>query len=121
MTSVLNVDTIADKAGTGPVALTKQQAAKAYVHSTDAGAAQDSFNVASFTDHGVGDWQYSFTNSMSTSTFPAPSTAASGGQRQVIDYSVRKATTAMGSAVASTDGLSAADRKISQVSFGDLA
>ena len=25
MTSVLNVDTIADKAGTGPVALTKQQ------------------------------------------------------------------------------------------------
>ena len=29
MTSVLNVDTIADKAGTGPVGLTKQQAAKA--------------------------------------------------------------------------------------------
>ena len=28
MTSVLNVDTIADKAGTGPVGLTKQQAAK---------------------------------------------------------------------------------------------
>ena len=26
MTSVLNVDTIADKAGTGPVALTKQHA-----------------------------------------------------------------------------------------------
>ena len=30
MTSVLNVDTIADKAGTGPVALTKQMAAKAW-------------------------------------------------------------------------------------------
>ncbi len=29
MTSVLNVDTIADKAGTGPVGLTKQEAAKA--------------------------------------------------------------------------------------------
>ena len=28
MTSVLNVDTIADKAGTGPVALTKQEAPK---------------------------------------------------------------------------------------------
>ena len=28
MTSVLNVDTIADKAGTGPVALTKQAASK---------------------------------------------------------------------------------------------
>ena len=31
MTSVLNVDTIADKAGTGPVGLTKQSAAKAWV------------------------------------------------------------------------------------------
>ena len=31
MTSVLNVDTIADKAGTGPVALTKQSAAKVFV------------------------------------------------------------------------------------------
>ena len=31
MTSVLNVDTIADKAGTGPVGLTKQQAAKVWV------------------------------------------------------------------------------------------
>ena len=32
MTSVLNVDTIADKAGTGPVGLTKQVAAKSFVH-----------------------------------------------------------------------------------------
>ena len=31
MTSVLNVDTIADKAGTGPVGLTKQSAAKATI------------------------------------------------------------------------------------------
>ena len=30
MTSVLNVNTIADKAGTGPVALTKQNGAKAF-------------------------------------------------------------------------------------------
>ena len=32
MTSVLNVDTIADKAGTGPVGLTKQEAAKMYAN-----------------------------------------------------------------------------------------
>ena len=30
MPSVLNVDTIADKAGTGPVVLTKQSAAKVF-------------------------------------------------------------------------------------------
>ena len=32
MTSVLNVDTIADKAGTGPVGLTKQDAATSIIH-----------------------------------------------------------------------------------------
>ena len=37
MTSVLNVDTIADKAGTGPVSLTKQNAAKKFAtYGTDA-------------------------------------------------------------------------------------
>ena len=46
MTSVLNVDTIADKAGTGPVALTKQVAPKAFINfNGDAtGTIRDSFN-----------------------------------------------------------------------------
>ena len=118
--STLKADTIQNTSG-GAATLTKQHAAKAYVHSTDAGAAQDSFNVASFTDHGVGNWQYSFTNSMSTSTFPAPSTPASTGIRQVIDYAVHKATTSMGSAAASTNGLAADDSRVSQVAHGDLA
>ena len=38
MTGVLNVDTIADNAGTGPVSLTKQSAAKVrFVNFNDAG------------------------------------------------------------------------------------
>jgi hypothetical protein len=66
MTSVLNVDTIADKAGTGPVALTKQSAAKAWCafntvtnHSTF-----DSFNTSALTDNGSGDTTISYTSSM---------------------------------------------------------
>ena len=49
MTSVLNVDTIADKAGgTGPVGLTKQQAAKAWVNLTWQDAiVNKSFNISS--------------------------------------------------------------------------
>ena len=37
MTSVLNVDTIADKAGTGPVGLTKQIATKAWTNFNGSG------------------------------------------------------------------------------------
>ena len=56
MTSVLNVDTIADKAGTGPVGLTKQNNAKAWLKAM-AGTLlcrRDGFNVASVTDDGTG-------------------------------------------------------------------
>ena len=121
MTSVLNVDTIADKAGTGPVGLTKQSAAKAWVYTADTGSVRDSFNVASFTDHGTGDWQYNLTNSMSTSTFPAPSTAGSFGFREVIDYAFRKSTTVMASSVGNAAGTSQLDNAVSQVAHGDLA
>ena len=56
MTSVLNVDTIADKAGTGPVALTKQHAAKAWINFTGVTttAIRDSFNISSLTDEATG-------------------------------------------------------------------
>ena len=48
MTSVLNVDTIADKAGTGPVGLTKQNTIKAFYDSkTTFGTADNSFGVSS--------------------------------------------------------------------------
>ena len=57
MTSVLNVDTIADKAGTGPVALTKQSAAKVFaqINGTGTITTDISLNVASLTDDGVGE------------------------------------------------------------------
>ena len=48
MTSVLNVDTIADKAGTGPVGLTKQHALKAWANTTaDGTTLQGRFNISS--------------------------------------------------------------------------
>lgn len=67
MTSVLNVDTIVDKAGTGPVGLTKQHAAKAWVNFNGSGtiAIRTSFNVSSLTDNGTGDYTVNLTNSFS--------------------------------------------------------
>ena len=68
MTSVLNVDTIADKAGTGPVALTKQATLKAYIKadSTAALTANGTFNISSGTDHSTGDYSYAVTNAYSS-------------------------------------------------------
>ena len=76
MTSVLNVDTIAAKDGTSPVALTKQSAAKGWYHldndysgtdpnsgQTNGVTVQDSFNVASLTDNGTGDFSIAWSNS----------------------------------------------------------
>ena len=86
MTSVLNVDTIADKAGTGPVALTKQTAAKGFVSfqgtGTSAGdlvTVHDSQNTSSVTDIDTGRYRQNFTNSMSNDTYsPAGGTFDSG-------------------------------------------
>ena len=71
MTSVLNVDTIADKAGTGPVGLTKQSAAKAWVNFNGQAtiAARDSFNLSSLTDNGAGDYRVNFTNAFGANNY----------------------------------------------------
>ena len=72
MTSVLNVDTIADKAGSGPVALTKQSAAKGWCHANQVSVGiTDSFNVSSISDQSAGLIYYTPTNSMSDANFAA--------------------------------------------------
>jgi hypothetical protein len=69
MTSVLNVDTIADKAGSGPVALTKQDAAKFWTaYDAVADSVSGSFNQSSITDQSTGNHFFSFTNSFGSST-----------------------------------------------------
>ena len=72
MTSVLNVDTIADKAGTGTVALTKQTTIKAFCQAPANNASiTSSFNISTLTDVGSGNNQPNLTNSMSASDFPS--------------------------------------------------
>ena len=66
MTSVLNVDTIADKAGSGPVGLTKQFALKSWVNfDQDSAAIRQSFNTSGITDGGTGISVISYTNNFS--------------------------------------------------------
>jgi hypothetical protein len=70
MTSVLNVDTIADKAGTGPVGLTKQAAAKVYIRRDfNNNVTDSSFNIASVTDNALGDQTMNISSAMSAATY----------------------------------------------------
>ena len=67
MTSVLNVDTIADKAGTGPVALTKQSAATArHTYDQVDSTTIDSLNISTATDVSAGLLLHTFSNAYSS-------------------------------------------------------
>lgn len=65
MPSVLNVDTLVAANGTDPVTLTKQSAAKAWVFTTDKATyvPDNSLNISSVTDNGVGRVEPNFSNS----------------------------------------------------------
>ena len=54
--SDIRANTISDAAGTGPITLTKQSAAKAWAHvdqEASASSVKDSLNVSSITDNGT--------------------------------------------------------------------
>ena len=128
MTSVLNVDTIADKAGTGPVALTKQSAAKAYslwdmgdLSGTGGTTGIDtSFNVSSMDDDGAGDFGINFTNSFSSVNYTATS-ATSGGARRVLTRSGTVTASAMDGLTRNDSNANSDASGCSVIIHGDLA
>ena len=70
--SEIRVTTISDTAGTGPVTLTKQHAAKAWVNfdATTAGTdIRDSLNFSSISDAGTGDQNPNFTSNMANGNY----------------------------------------------------
>ena len=67
--SDIRATTISDAAGTGPITLTKQSAAKVFIRydSNGGNTINISFNVSSVTDNGTGHQTTNFTNAMSGS------------------------------------------------------
>ena len=117
--SEIRATTISDETGNGPIALTKQQAAKAWVanaiHSNQ--ATEDSFNQSSYTDTGTGRADISFTNSMDSAIYSVVNGAAGGNypyQGYSIDATKYRVSTVNSSA-------SFADGRNNAVVFGDLA
>jgi hypothetical protein len=72
--SEIRATTISDAAGTGPITLTGQSAAKAWAsvyYSSGTPTASASFNISSLSDNGTGNYSANFTSSMNSSNYGA--------------------------------------------------
>jgi len=117
MTSVLNVDTIADKAGTGPVALTKQSPLKAWAETNSAGTSiLDSFNIASLVDTNTGQQTCNYTNNFESGSYVCVTTGDT-----VSSNNTFSATAAGNWIVYSFNGSSYSDMGMGTAAAGDLA
>ena len=69
--SEIRANTVSNAAGTGPVTLTGQSAAKAWMNfnGNTGGGIRSSFNGSSFTDNGTGNYTVNLTNAMSNSRY----------------------------------------------------
>jgi len=78
--SDIRANTISDAAGTGPITLTGQSAAKVWVNynSVTTTSIRESFNVSTLTDEGTGLTTVTFTSNMNTSTYSVPSGGGNG-------------------------------------------
>ena len=87
MTSVLNVDTIADKAGTGPATLTKQSATKVWHNQTaDGQTVNGSFNLSSLSDLASGNYQVNVTNNLSDANYSGSMTMITNNKEEPFLY-----------------------------------
>ena len=67
--SEIRVTTVSDTAGTGPVTLTKQSAAKTWCQWSGASAIRDSFNVSSIADIATGSNTLTYTTNFANDDY----------------------------------------------------
>jgi len=76
--SEIRATTISDAAGTGPITLTGQSAAKAFsTYNQTAVSAESNFNISSLTDVSAGLMRNNFSSSMSNATYNVVTSAGS--------------------------------------------
>ena len=129
--STLNVDALVGVSsanaitvrGEGSATTSLQQGlAKSWVNNTDAAVLTDSFNVASGTDRGTGNYDITFTNAMANATY-SPSVCTLFAQLASIGQEAGDITTTFYQVQCFTrqDSLGAIDQRAFSQIFGDLA
>jgi hypothetical protein len=120
--STLKADTLVAADGTSPVTLTKQSAAKAWTNSGNSANPQDSFNIASGTDNGTGDYTYSLTNAFSNDDYSQPcSTRVARGNTRIAMMSSSRLTASVLAVHTENDSSTLIDVGHVLSAFGDLA
>ena len=84
--SEIRATTISDETGNGPIALTKQIAAKSFINHNAGTAINDSFNVTSLVDYGTGYHQHSFTSAHSSKNYASSGCVIGDSSTQVSEY-----------------------------------
>lgn len=118
--SNFNVDTVSDKAGTGPTTLTGQSAAKAWtcLDGTGTISGLNDFNVSSYTDNGTGDYEINLTNSFSDGDYCQTACTNNDISRQTVPASP---ASTMAMEAANSSGTAVDDSHVMAAGFGDLA
>jgi hypothetical protein len=122
MTSVLNVDTIADKAGTGPVGFTKQEGMKVrHASSADGATLFGGFNVSSLGDIQAGVERINLTNAFVDRNYAAVSGSGSDDNGSARMTLIDGLATNLYEVHSYTVSVSLSDTSSSSTAHGDLA
>ena len=128
MASILRVNTLTDASSNNsvPMATVSQGSAKQWVNldGTSSGAAErDSFNTASTTDNGTGDYTATFTNAMGNTNYGNAGEVGTGGSSDSHGMLCGHSKTTGSVRVTSINpSASIVDRNIiCLITFGDLA
>ena len=116
--SEIRATTISDAAGTGPVTLTKQNAAKAWIDLVGSGtiSIDASFNIASVTDNGTGNYTQTYSNAFSSNDLSFL-TSSNGYMTRAYDSQATYADIRTYGSTASANDQS----RVHTAIFGDLA
>jgi hypothetical protein len=127
--SEIRTSTVSDLAGTGPVTLTKQSAARAWgnFYGTGTVSLRESINISSIVDNGTGDYSFAFTNAFASATYSQLLTGSNLNGSGWGFLTIKDATTIPSTTGYRTQGLGAPNvgftdmGSSSMATFGDLA
>jgi hypothetical protein len=116
--SEIRATTISDAAGTGPITLTKQSAAKAWIDLVGTGtiSIDASFNISSVSDNGTGNYTQSYSNAFSSNDLSFL-TSSNGYMTRAYDSQATYADVRTYGSTASPNDQS----RVHTAIFGDLA
>ena len=118
--SEIRANTVSDAAGTGPVTLTGQSAAKAWASISSAPAINASLNTSSVTDNGTGQFQPNWTTAFASTSY-APISMASGTSLTPYFNSWYGKTTSSVSTATAEHANVLVDQALEIAAHGDLA